>query len=142
MSISYSWQIEDMKWDNASGTVVSVNAKYIGTYNGKVGSATTTITESRIKILELNTSSSPSVSIDSLTPGQVKGWLNTAYEFELPTIKLEISKVLKEKEEQFIHEQMILTYSSQDWKYYRPAGISSDRILPNSTWSGEPEVGK
>ena len=32
MSISYSWQIEDMKWDNSTGMVVSVDAKYIGTY--------------------------------------------------------------------------------------------------------------
>ena len=36
MSISYSWQIEDMKWDNSTGMVVSVNAAYIGTYNGLV----------------------------------------------------------------------------------------------------------
>ena len=54
----------------------------------------------------------------------------------------ELSNELKHKREQFLHEELIKTYSSSDWKYYRPAGIGSDRILPNSTWSGEPEVGK
>ena len=54
----------------------------------------------------------------------------------------DLSNELKNKREQFLHEELIKTYSSPDWKYYRPAGIGSDRILPNSTWSGEPEVGK
>ena len=36
--INYSWRIEDMKWDNSTGMVVAVNAAYVGTYNGLVGS--------------------------------------------------------------------------------------------------------
>ena len=73
MSISYSWQIEDMKWDNSTGMVVSVDAKYIGTYNGKVGSATTSISEHKIVSLSLDTTSNP-IGINTLTPSDVKGW--------------------------------------------------------------------
>ena len=47
MAINYSWRIEDMQWDNSTGMVVSVNAAYVGTFNGMVGSATTTITEAQ-----------------------------------------------------------------------------------------------
>ena len=47
MAINYSWRIEDMQWDNSTGMVVSVNAAYVGTFNGMVGSATTTITEEK-----------------------------------------------------------------------------------------------
>ena len=141
MAINYSWQIEDMKWDNTSGMVVSVNAKYIGTYNGKVGSATTTITESKEKILLLNSSLSP-IDINTLTPSDVKGWLNDGFASELPSMQKEISDFLSEKEIGFLNEQHIVTYNSQDWKYYRPAGINSERNLPNSSWSGEPEIGK
>ena len=141
MSISYSWQIEDMKWDNSTGMVVSVNAAYVGTYNGLVGSATTTISEHKVVSLLLNTSSSP-IGINTLTPSDVKGWLDDGFASELPTMQKDLSDALKQKKEEFLHEELIKTYSSSDWKYYRPAGIGSDRILPNSTWSGEPEVGK
>tara|TARA_Y100000114_G_scaffold147701_1_gene159795 strand:- start:301 stop:726 length:426 start_codon:yes stop_codon:yes gene_type:complete len=141
MAINYSWQIEDMKWDNTSGMVVSVNAKYIGTYNGQVGSATTTITEYREKILLLNSSSSP-IGINTLTPNDVKGWLNDEFASELPSIQKEISDVLSERKDEFLHEQHIVTYNSQNWKYYRPAHVNDIRNLPNSSWSGEPEVGK
>ena len=141
MTINYSWRIEDMQWDNGTGMVVSVNAAYVGTFNGKVGSATTVITEERNKLLLLNSSSSP-IGINTLTPSDVKGWLNDGFASELPNIQKEISDVLSGKKDQFLHDQHIVTYSSPDWKYYRPAGINSDRNLPNSSWSGEPEVGK
>ena len=141
MSINYSWQIEDMKWDSSTGMVVSVNANYIGTYNGRVGSATTIITEHKSKTLVLNTSTNP-IGINTLSPNDVKGWLNDSFVSELPTMQKEICDVLFEKESEFLHEQQILTYNSANWSYYRPAGISSDRKLPNSSWSGEPEVGK
>ena len=141
MTINYSWRIEDMQWDNGTGMVVSVNAAYVGTFNGKVGSATTVITEERNKLLLLNSSSSP-IGINTLTPSDVKGWLNDGFASELPNIQKEISDVLSGKKDQFLHDQHIVTYSSPDWKYYRPADINSDRNLPNSSWSGEPEVGK
>tara|TARA_S200000501_G_scaffold119320_1_gene112120 strand:- start:2027 stop:2419 length:393 start_codon:yes stop_codon:yes gene_type:complete len=130
-----------MQWDNGTGMVVSVNAAYVGTFNGKVGSATTVITEERNKLLLLNSSSSP-IGINTLTPSDVKGWLNNGFASELPNIQKEMSDALFEKKDQFLHDQHIVTYSSQDWKYYRPAGINSDRNLPNSSWLGEPEVGK
>tara|TARA_R100000988_G_scaffold30092_1_gene15283 strand:+ start:152 stop:577 length:426 start_codon:yes stop_codon:yes gene_type:complete len=141
MTINYSWRIEDMQWDNGTGMVVSVNAAYVGTFNGKVGSATTVITEERNKLLLLNSSSSP-IGINTLTPSDVKGWLNNGFASELPNIQKEISDALFEKKDQFLHDQHIVTYSSQDWKYYRPVDINSNRNLPNSSWSGEPEVGK
>ena len=141
MTINYSWRIEDMQWDNGTGMVVSVNAAYVGTFNGKVGSATTVITEERNKLLLLISSSSP-IGIDTLTPSDVKGWLNNGFASELPNIQKEISDALFEKKDQFLHDQHIVTYSSQDWKYYRPVDINSNRNLPNSSWSGEPEVGK
>ena len=141
MAINYSWRIEDMQWDNNTGMVVSVDAAYIGTFNGVVGSATTTITEERNKSLLLNSSSSP-IGINTLTPNDVKGWLNDEFASELPNIQKEISDVLSEKKNEFLHEQHIITYKSQDWKYYRPAHINDIRNLPNSSWSGEPEVGK
>ena len=141
MAINYSWRIEDMQWDNSTGMVVSVDATYIGTFNGVVGSATTTITEERNKSLLLNSSSSP-IGINTLTPSDVKGWLNDEFASELPSIQKEISDALSEKKDQFLHEQHIITYKSQDWKYYRPAHINDIRNLPNSSWSGEPEVGK
>ena len=141
MAINYSWRIEDMQWDNSTGMVVSVNAAYVGTFNGMVGSATTTITEERNKSLLLNSSSSP-IGINTLTPSDVKGWLNDEFASELPSIQKEISDALSEKKDQFLHEQHIITYKSQDWKYYRPAHINDIRNLPNSSWSGEPEVGK
>ena len=141
MAINYSWRIEDMQWDNSTGMVVSVNAAYVGTFNGMVGSATTTITEERNKSLLLNSSSSP-IGINTLTPNDVTGWLNDEFASELPNIQKEISDVLSEKKNEFLHEQHIITYKSQDWKYYRPAHINDIRNLPNSSWSGEPEVGK
>lgn len=141
MAINYSWRIEDMQWDNNTGMVVSVNAAYVGTFNGMVGSATTTITEERNKSLLLNSSSSP-IGINTLTPSDVKGWLNDEFASELPSIQKEISDALSEKKDQFLHEQHIITYKSQDWKYYRPAHINDIRNLPNNSWSGEPEVGK
>ena len=141
MSIKYSWRIEDMKWDNSTGMVVSVNAAYVGTYNGLVGSSTTTITEHKIVSLSLDTTSNP-IGINTLTPSDVKGWLDDGFASEIPTMQKDLSNELKNKREHFLHEEIIKTYSSPDWKYYRPAGIGSDRILPNSTWSGEPEVGK
>lgn len=141
MSINYSWQIEDMKWDTSTGMVVSVDANYIGTYNGRVGSATTIITEQKSKTLILNTSTSP-IGINTLSPDDVKGWLNDSFASELPTMQKEICDILFKKESEFLHEKQILTYDSQNWSYYRPAGISSDRNLPNSSWSGEPDVGK
>ena len=141
MSIKYSWRIEDMKWDNSTGMVVSVNAAYVGTYNGLVGSSTTSISEHKIVSLSLDTTSNP-IGINTLTPSDVKGWLDDGFASELPTMQKDLSNELKNKREQFLHEELIKTYSSPDWKYYRPAGIGSDRILPNSTWSGEPEVGK
>ena len=141
MAINYSWRIEDMQWDNNTGMVVSVNAAYVGTFNGKVGSATTTITEERSRSLLLNSSSSP-IGINTLTPNDVKGWLNDEFAPELPNIQKEISDALSEKKNEFLHEQHIITYKSQDWKYYRPAHINDIRNLPNSSWSGEPEVGK
>ena len=141
MAINYSWRIEDMQWDNNTGMVVSVNAAYVGTFNGKVGSATTTITEERSRSLLLNSSSSP-IGINTLTPNDVKGWLNDEFAPELPNMQKEISDVLSEKKNEFLHEQHIITYESQDWKYYRPAHINDIRNLPNDTWSGEPEVGK
>ena len=141
MAINYSWRIEDMQWDNNTGMVVSVNAAYVGTFNGMVGSATTTITEERGKSLLLNSSSSP-IGINTLTPNDVKGWLNDEFAPELPNMQKEISDVLSEKKNEFLHEQHIITYKSQDWKYYRPAHINDIRNLPNSSWSGEPEVGK
>ena len=141
MSIKYSWRIEDMKWDNSTGMVVSVNAAYVGTYNGLVGSSTTSISEHKIVSLSLDTTSNP-IGINTLTPSDVKGWLDDGFASELPTMQKDLSNELKNKREQFLHEGLIKTYSSPDWKYYRPAGIGSDRILPNSTWSGEPEVGK
>ena len=141
MAINYSWRIEDMQWDNNTGMVVSVNAAYVGTFNGMVGSATTTITEERNKSLLLNSSSSP-IGINTLTPNDVKGWLNDEFAPELPNIQKEISDALSEKKNEFLHEQHIITYKSQDWKYYRPAHINDIRNLPNSSWSGEPEVGK
>ena len=141
MSIKYSWRIEDMKWDNSTGMVVYVNAAYVGTYNGLVGSSTTSISEHKIVSLSLDTTSNP-IGINTLTPSDVKGWLDDGFASELPTMQKDLSNELKNKREQFLHEELIKTYSSPDWKYYRPPGISSDRILPNSTWSGEPEVGK
>ena len=141
MSIKYSWRIEDMKWDNSTGMVVSVNAAYVGTYNGLVGSSTTSISEHKIVSLSLDTTSNP-IGINTLTPSDVKGWLDDGFASEIPTMQKDLSNELKNKREQFLHEELIKTYSSPDWKYYRPAGIGSDRILPNSTWSGEPEVGK
>ncbi len=141
MAINYSWRIEDMQWDNNTGMVVSVNAAYVGTFNGVVGSATTTITEERSRSLLLNSSSSP-IGINTLTPNDVKGWLNDEFAPELPNMQKEISDVLSEKKNEFLHEQHIITYESQDWKYYRPAHINDIRNLPNDTWSGEPEVGK
>ena len=141
MSIKYSWRIEDMKWDNSTGMVVSVDAAYVGTYNGLVGSSTTSISEHKIVSLSLDTTSNP-IGINTLTPSDVKGWLDDGFASELPTMQKDLSNELKNKREHFLHEEIIKTYSSPDWKYYRPAGIGSDRILPNSTWSGEPEVGK
>ena len=141
MSIKYSWRIEDMKWDNSTGMVVYVNAAYVGTYNGLVGSSTTSITEHKIVSLSLDTTSNP-IGINTLTPSDVKGWLDDGFASEIPTMQKDLSNELKNKREQFLHEELIKTYSSPDWKYYRPAGIGSDRILPNNTWSGEPEVGK
>ena len=141
MSIKYSWRIEDMKWDNSTGMIVSVNAAYVGTYNGLVGSSTTSISEHKIVSLSLDTTSNP-IDINTLTPSDVKGWLDDGFASELPTMQKDLSDELKQKREQFLHEELIKTYSSPDWKYYRPVGISSDRILPNSTWSAEPEVGK
>ena len=94
MSISYSWQIEDMKWDNSTGMVVSVNAAYVGTYNGLVGSATTTISEHKVVSLLLNTSSSP-IGINTLTPSDVKGWLDDGFASELPTMQKDLSDALK-----------------------------------------------
>ena len=141
MSIKYSWRIEDMKWDNSTGMVVSVDAAYVGTYNGLVGSSTTSISEHKIVSLSLDTTSNP-IGINTLTPSDVKGWLDDGIASEIPTMQKDLSNELKNKREHFLHEEIIKTYSSPDWKYYRPAGIGSDRILPNSTWSGEPEVGK
>ena len=141
MSIKYSWRIEDMKWDNSTGMVVSVNAAYVGTYNGLVGSSTTSISEHKIVSLSLDTTSNP-IGINTLTPSDVKGWLDDGFASEIPTMQKDLSNELKNKREHFLHEEIIKTYSSPDWKYYRPAGIGSDRILPNSTWSGEPDVGK
>ena len=141
MSIKYSWRIEDMKWDNSTGMVVSVDAAYVGTYNGLVGSSTTSISDHKIVSLSLDTTSNP-IGINTLTPSDVKGWLDDGFASEIPTMQKDLSNELKNKREQFLHEGLIKTYSSPDWKYYRPAGIGSDRILPNSTWSGEPEVGK
>ena len=141
MSISYSWQIEDMKWDNSTGMVVYVNAAYVGTYNGLVGSSTTSISDYKIVSLLLDTASNP-IGINTLTPSDVKGWLDDGFASELTTMQKDLSDEIKRKREQFLHEELIKNYSSPDWKYYRPAGIGSDRILPNSTWSGEPEVGK
>ena len=141
MSIKYSWRIEDMKWDNSTGMVVSINAAYVGTYNGLVGSSTTSISEHKIVSLSLDTTSNP-IGINTLTPSDVKGWLDDGFASEIPTMQKDLSNELKNKREHFLHEEIIKTYSSPDWKYYRPAGIGSDRILPNSTWSGEPEVGK
>ena len=141
MSIKYSWRIEDMKWDNSTGMVVSVDAAYVGTYNGLVGSSTTSISEHKIVSLSLDTTSNP-IGINTLTPSDVKGWLDDGFASEIPTMQKDLSNELKNKREHFLHEEIIKTYSSPDWKYYRPAGIGSDRILPNSTWSGEPEVGK
>ena len=94
------------------------------------------------KTLQLNTSSNPDVSIDSLTPGQVKGWLNQAFENELPSIKSELNKTLKQKEKEFIEEEQQKSHNSKTFNYYRPADINSSRTLPNSSWSGEPEIGK
>ena len=141
MSIKYSWRIEDMKWDNSTGMVVSIDAAYVGTYNGLVGSSTTSISDHKIVSLSLDTTSNP-IGINTLTPSDVKGWLDDGFASEIPTMQKDLSNELKNKREQFLHEELIKTYSSPDWKYYRPAGIGSDRILPNSTWSGEPEVGK
>lgn len=141
MTIKYSWRIEDMKWDNNSGMVVSVDAAYIGTYDGLVGLASTSISEHKIKTLLLSDSSSP-IGINTLTPSDVKGWLNDGFASELPTMQKELSNALSERRNEFLHEQNILTYASQDWKYYRPVDINSSRNLPNDTWSGEPEVGK
>ncbi len=141
MTIKYSWRIEDMKWDNNSGMVVSVDAAYIGTYDGLVGLASTSISEHKIKTLLLSDSSSP-IGINTLTPSDVKGWLNDSFASELPTMQKELSDALSKRKNEFLHEQNILTYASQDWKYYRPVDINSSRNLPNDTWSGESEVGK
>ena len=141
MSIKYSWRIEDMKWDNSTGMIVSVNAAYVGTYNGLVGSSTTSISEHKIVSLSLDTTSNP-IGINTLTPSDVKGWLDDGFASELPTMQKGLSDELKQKREQFLHEEHIKNYSSPDWKYYRPADINSERTLPNSTWSAEPEVGK
>ena len=142
MAIYYSWHIQDMKWDSNTGNVVEVDADLVATYQGQVGSAKTTFTEQIKKTLQLNTSLNPDVSIDSLTPGQVKGWLNQAFENELPSIKSELNKTLKQKEKEFIEEEQQKSHNSKTFNYYRPADINSSRTLPNSSWSGEPEIGK
>ena len=141
MSIKYSWRIEDMKWDNSTGMVVSINAAYVGTYNGLVGSSTTTITEHKIVSLSLDTSPNP-IGIESLTPKDVKGWLDDEFASEITTMQKDLSDEIKRKREQFLHEELIKTYSYPDWKYYRPADINSERTLPNNSWYDEPEVGK
>ena len=141
MSIKYSWRIEDMKWDNSTGMVVSIDAAYVGTYNGLVGSSTTSISDHKIVSLSLDTTSNP-IGINTLTPSDVKGWLDDGFASELPTMQKDLSNELKNKREQFLHEELIKTYSSQDWKYYRPADINSERTLPNNSWYDEPEVGK
>ena len=141
MSIKYSWRIEDMKWDNSTGMVVSVNAAYVGTYNGLVGSSTTSISEHKIVSLSLDTTSNP-IGINTLTPSDVKGWLDDGFVSEIPTMQKDLSNELKNKREQFLHEELIKTYSYPDWKYYRPADINSERTLPNNSWYDEPEVGK
>ena len=141
MSIKYSWRIEDMKWDNSTGMVVSIDAAYVGTYNGLVGSSTTSISDHKIVSLSLDTTSNP-IGINTLTPSDVKGWLDDGFASEIPTMQKDLSNELKNKREQFLHEELIKTYSSQDWKYYRPADINSERTLPNNSWYDEPEVGK
>ena len=141
MSIKYSWRIEDMKWDNSTGMVVSIDAAYVGTYNGLVGSSTTSISEHKIVSLSLDTTSNP-IGINTLTPSDVKGWLDNGFASELPTMQKGLSDELKQKREQFLHEEHIKNYSSPDWKYYRPADINSERTLPNNSWYDEPEVGK
>ena len=125
MSIKYSWRIEDMKWDNSTGMIVSVNAAYVGTYNGLVGSSTTSISEHKIVSLSLDTTSNP-IGINTLTPSDVKGWLDDGFASELPTMQKGLSDELKQKREQFLHVEHIKNYSSPDWKYYRPADINSE----------------
>ena len=96
MSIKYSWRIEDMKWDNSTGMVVYVNAAYVGTYNGLVGSSTTTITEHKIVSLSLDTSPNP-IAIESLTPKDVKGSLDDEFASEILKASKKPKKPIKRK---------------------------------------------
>ena len=142
MSISYSWRVEDMQWDDSTGMVVYVRADYVGTYTSKVGSATTSIVEVKDnKELYLTTNDSP-IGINTLTPSDVKGWLDSEFSEELPTMKKEIGDVLKKKGRMFHEQEQPTTYPPSSSKFYRPANKDLERTLPNSTWSSEPDVGK
>ena len=133
MSISYSWDIHDMKWGSSSGMIISVTGRYVGVKTCTVNSSSETLTHYIEKTINLNVDDSiTSISIDEITKNDVVSWLNDELVEEIPFMKKEIYDALFEKSQKFIQYHQVGEYISDKTILTIRGGRGS---LPNNSWT-------
>lgn len=133
MSISYSWDIHDMKWESSSGMIISVTGRYVGVKTCTVNSSSETLTHYIEKKIDLSVDNSiPSISIDEITKNDVLGWLNNEFAEEIPFMKKEIYDAVFEKSQEFIRDHQVEEYISDKTILTIRGGAGS---LPNDSWT-------
>lgn len=131
MSIFYSWNINDIKWDQYSGTIISVTADYVGIKTCVVGSASTTISHQIRKKVLLNTATTPEISINEITKDDVVGWLNDEFSEKILSFREEIYDVISPKSYEYLLQQQREEYM-KDGSIHALGGGGG--FLPNDSW--------
>lgn len=130
MDIAFNWNIKDMVWDELSGMILQVEVEYSGESICTVGSASTTFTHYLLERIYLQPSDNP-IDINSITKDTVLGWVQNRLSSKVPFMKKEIYDIIHDKSNEYMREQIISQYYSNNKVKTLGGGMGQN---PNDGW--------